>query len=360
MSDDVPEDDVRRLLEEDLASSPTEHPWRTPNCLSTLKFLPAVAVKAWSREETSHVESCRYCQRMLGIAWRVTCPSPAVIARYALDPATSGVAAAMALHVEHDRCERCNRLLTSKAFARYVASRRAWHVIRERVVRLLDSESFGRFLAEIPALAADPSRVMLGGFVDASASAGPAERHRERAAMSDSGLELESDLDDRGNIVARAVTKDAALAGRRVWLALTTPDRTMTATTPLVARGRSYVAETNFALEDAPDDYILEGILLPERSGRSAEAGLASTPQVARGEFTLDGVLLPAEAPNTSAVIDALAAALRNEDADIREAAAHAIAALAKERDDPERTDVERTAERTKPAERRGEPDAPR
>jgi hypothetical protein len=188
MANDLRDDDLLRLLQGESGLSPEEHPWRTPHCLSTLEFLPPISSSTWSSDEAAHVESCRYCQRMIGIGWRSQCPGLLDLARYVSDPGTFRFRDAMAFHLEHDRCDNCTAWLTNKVFQTLVGLRTA--------------------AAGLAASVMVPEALM--GSTDAAAVL------ESRAASPDVPFTQLAMRDDDEDLIVYLHAEDPRLAGRRV------------------------------------------------------------------------------------------------------------------------------------------------
>lgn len=81
----------------------------TERCPSIAMFNPCVR-SGWPSEYREHVADCDYCQRMVGLDYRIECPGPVALAQY---KARSMNAKAFALHLNKDKCPKCTAALES-------------------------------------------------------------------------------------------------------------------------------------------------------------------------------------------------------------------------------------------------------
>jgi len=333
----------------------------TAGCPSMRRLDSAAERRTWTAREREHVQACEFCQRCIAYSWDDACPGLDELLSYAEAPASYQDRLAMAFHLEQRNCAPCTRLLSSRAFAQCLAFHRPAPATGDPAPYVSESAGTGGL---VPAFG--HARLLLHGELPAEAAAGLADAACAQAMTGDR-LSMESDLTAQGHIVARVFTKDGTLAGHEVFLALSTADRTLTATMPLVRRGRSLVAETTFALDAVPADYILEGTLLSSVAAPTPEAmeALATACRNQDAGVRLEAALAcgaMCAAAATPAALKILAELAEDSDEAVRGAAARALlkalSGTAREADEHAGAAGARTPERPQPIERRGELDA--
>lgn len=105
------EDLLRLVSAEKAHEAPTgEHPLQTEAC-PPLSLFPKAVREGWPSEWIAHVSNCPYCQRLIGLEWRLECPDVPTLMRYLADPEHFPFREAMEFHLNVDRCSRCHLLL---------------------------------------------------------------------------------------------------------------------------------------------------------------------------------------------------------------------------------------------------------
>ena len=146
---------LRELHARDVERAPTQHSDRTADCLP-LWMVGEASNRGFADSQLAHVPTCRFCQKLLAMAWRLECPGIRLLLLH-LGP-SSPVSEAMVEHVELDACPRCTRLTNSRLL-RALASRLgsvSEHASMKEVELCRAGADFGFLPTEVGAFAPSP------------------------------------------------------------------------------------------------------------------------------------------------------------------------------------------------------------